>query len=118
MGLVKFFFKRLGKIYEVFSPKGESLLEVAHKNKIELEGACEGSLACSTCHVVLDKDLFSSLGEPSDKENDLLDQAYGVRETSRLGCQVGVCDLLEGRTIEIPKATRNMAVDGFVPIPH
>ncbi|EOB14732.1 2Fe-2S ferredoxin [Nosema bombycis CQ1] len=72
--LIKFFFSKLGNIFEVLSPKGPSLLEVAHKNKIELEGACEGSLACSTCHVILDKDLFNKLGEPTDREYDLIDQ--------------------------------------------
>ncbi|KAF9763735.1 Adrenodoxin like protein [Nosema granulosis] len=118
MSLIKFFFRKLGNIYTVLSPPSKSLLEVAHSNGIELEGACEGSLACSTCHVILDKDLFARLGEPSDKEYDLLDQAYGVRSTSRLGCQIKVEDLLRDRIIEIPGATRNMAVDGYIPKPH
>lgn len=116
--LVKFCFRKLGSLFKVTSPKGLSLLEVAHKNKIELEGACEGSLACSTCHVILDKDLYDRLGEASDKEFDLLDQAYGLRSTSRLGCQVQVGDLLEGKVVDIPGATRNMAVDGYKPPIH
>lgn len=71
------------------APVGRSLLEVAHDNEIELEGACEGSLACSTCHVVVeDEDLFDKLGEPCEDELDMLDLAFGLTETSRLGCQV------------------------------
>lgn len=116
--LVKFCFRKLGRLFDVVSPKGQTLLEVAHKNKIELEGACEGSLACSTCHVILDKEIYDKLEEASDKEFDLLDQAYGLRSTSRLGCQVEVSDLLEGKVVEIPNATRNMAVDGYKPPIH
>lgn len=103
---------------EVFSVPGKTLLEVAHANKIDLEGACEGSLACSTCHVILDKKLYKSLEEPSDREYDLLDQAFMPCSTSRLGCQVKVDERLRNSTIKLPRATRNMAVDGFKPQPH
>ena len=65
---------------------GESLLQVAHNNEVELEGACESSLACSTCHVILDKKIFESLPEACEEEEDLLDLAYGLTQTSRLGC--------------------------------
>jgi ferredoxin len=91
---------------------------VAHKNRIDLEGACEGSLACSTCHVILDKKLYDKLGEPSDREYDLLDQAFGLTSTSRLGCQLKVDKGLENSIIKIPSATRNIAVDGYKPKPH
>ena len=68
---------------------GENLLETAHRNDVELEGACEGSLACSTCHVVFeDEAVFETLPEACDDENDMLDLAYGLTATSRLGCQV------------------------------
>jgi len=64
------------------------MLEVAHRNDIELEGACEGSLACSTCHVIIDDQaVYDALPEPDDDENDMLDLAFGLTETSRLGCQ-------------------------------
>ncbi|XP_045532093.1 structural maintenance of chromosomes protein 4-like [Pieris brassicae] len=116
--VVKFFFKHINKLIPVLGTKGDTILEIAHKNNIELEGACEGSCACSTCHVILDKDLYKKLGEPSDKEYDLLDQAYGLRSTSRLGCQIVCNDLFKDKIITIPKATRNMAVDGYIPKPH
>ena len=98
---------------------GESLLQVAHHNDIELEGACEGSLACSTCHVVVeDESMYEKMEEPSDDENDMLDLAFGLTETSRLGCQVLATPELDGLRVRIPSATRNFAVDGFVPKPH
>lgn len=66
--------------------EGETLLEVAHNNGLELEGACESSLACSTCHVILQDEMFDALEEPCEEEEDLLDLAYGLTATSRLGC--------------------------------
>lgn len=105
-------------MYPVFAKENESILEAAHRNKIELEGACEGSLACSTCHVILNKNLYDKLGEPSDREYDLLDQAYMPTSTSRLGCQVKVEDWMKDAVFVIPSATRNFAVDGYVPKQH
>lgn len=95
-----------------------NLLRVAQAYEVELEGACECSLACSTCHVILEQDLFERLLEPSDDENDMLDMAFGLAETSRLGCQVIVTEDMEGAVFRIPSATRNMYVDGHVPKPH
>lgn len=115
---VNVIFKLGNKLIKVKAPLNANLLEVAHKNKIELEGACEGSLACSTCHVILDNDLYNKLGEPSDREYDMLDQAFGVKPTSRLGCQVVVTKDINDRIVSIPDITRNMAVDGFKPKPH
>ncbi|XP_059431382.1 uncharacterized protein LOC132164890 isoform X2 [Corylus avellana] len=100
-------------------PIGMSMLEAAHENDIELEGACEGSLACSTCHViVMDMEHYNKLEEPTDEENDMLDLAFGLTETSRLGCQVIAKPELDGIRLAIPAATRNFAVDGYVPKPH
>ncbi|XP_061361705.1 uncharacterized protein LOC133305486 [Gastrolobium bilobum] len=100
-------------------PVGMSMLEAAHENDIELEGACEGSLACSTCHViVMDVEHYNKLEDPTDEENDMLDLAFGLTETSRLGCQVIATPDLDGIRLAIPAATRNFAVDGFVPKPH
>ena len=100
-------------------PLGVSLLEAAHRNDVDLEGACEGSLACSTCHVILeDPKLYALLPEPDDDENDMLDLAYGLTETSRLGCQVKAAKELDGLSVVIPAATRNFAVDGHIPKPH
>jgi len=97
---------------------GMNVLRVAQAHEVELEGACECSLACSTCHVILEHDLYERLPEPSDDENDMLDMAFGLAETSRLGCQVIVTEDMEGTVFRIPAATRNMYVDGHVPKPH
>lgn len=96
---------------KVDAPNGLSVLEVAHKNDIDLEGACEGSLACSTCHVVVDKEWFEKLDEASEEEEDMLDLAFGLTHTSRLGCQIKMTDELDGLSVTIPAATRNMLVD-------
>ncbi len=97
---------------------GETLLQTAHRNDIDLEGACEGVCACSTCHLILSQDLYDSLPEPSEDEEDMLDMAFGLQETSRLGCQITVSQEMEGVVLEMPKATRNFYVDGHVPQPH
>ncbi|KAI9294147.1 ferredoxin [Neoconidiobolus thromboides FSU 785] len=107
-----------GEKVTVYGAEGSSVLDVAHANNIDLEGACESSLACSTCHVILEQEVFDSLEEPTDEENDMLDLAFGLSETSRLGCQVMITPELKGATFKIPSATRNMAVDGFKPKPH
>ena len=75
-------------------------------------GACEGSVACSTCHVILPEEYYDLLPEPEDDENDMLDMAFGLTDTSRLGCQVKVTQELNGITCTLPSATRNMFVDG------
>ena len=100
-----------GKEKVVEAEHGLSLLEVAHNNGIDLEGACEGSLACSTCHIVVEKSFFDSLPEPSEEEEDMLDLAFGLTHTSRLGCQIIVDEKLDGMKVKIPSGTRNMNVE-------
>ena len=97
---------------------GDNLLRCAQSHGVELEGACECSIACSTCHVVLEDDLFDELPEPTEEEDDMLDMAFGLTPTSRLGCQVIITEDMDGMVVEIPAATRNMYVDGHVPQPH
>lgn len=105
---------------EIVTPArtGDSLLKVAHEHDIPLEGACEGSIACSTCHVILESSIFNSLNPASDEEEDMLDLAFAVTSTSRLGCQVIVDNTMNNIRIQLPKATRNFAVDGHIPKPH
>ncbi len=100
-----------GKEQVVDAPNGISVLEIAHKNGIPLEGACEGSLACSTCHVIVDPSYFAKLEEASEDEEDMLDLAFGLTHTSRLGCQIIMSDKLSGLRVMLPSATRNMMVD-------
>ncbi|KZS96621.1 ferredoxin [Sistotremastrum niveocremeum HHB9708] len=93
--------------------EGDSILDIAHEYDIDLEaGACEGSVACSTCHVILPPEYYDLLPEPEDDENDMLDMAFGLTDTSRLGCQVKLTKELDGITATLPSATRNMFVDG------
>ncbi|ONI15291.1 hypothetical protein PRUPE_3G035900 [Prunus persica] len=117
-------------------PIGMSMLEAAHEHDIELEGstlacqlmfctsflsffyfllrACEGSCACSTCHVIVrDMEYYNKLEDPTDEENDMLDLAFGLTETSRLGCQMTAKPELDGICLELPSATRNFAVDRY-----
>lgn len=92
------------------------LLNLSHSDPdglaFYLSGACEGSVACSTCHVILPPQYYDLLPEPDDDENDMLDMAFGLTDTSRLGCQVKITKQLDGMTATLPSATRNMFVDG------
>lgn len=94
----------------VNAPVGLSLLEVAHKNNIDLEGSCEGSLACSTCHVIVDESWFDKLPEAKEAEEDMLDLAFGLTHTSRLGCQIKITEDLDGLKVKLPSATRNTKI--------
>ncbi|PPR14893.1 MAG: Ferredoxin-6 [Proteobacteria bacterium] len=100
-----------GEKVVVEASEGDDLLTLAHRNKIALEGACEGSLACSTCHVIVDKSYFSKLEEAVDEEEDMLDYAFGLTATSRLGCQIKMCKKLDGITVTLPAQTRNMQLE-------
>lgn len=100
-----------GTRHEVDAPVGLSVLEIAHRNKLNLEGACEGSLACSTCHVIVGAEDYERLNEATEEEEDMLDLAFGLTHTSRLGCQIIMTDELDGLTVTLPAATRNMMVD-------
>ncbi len=105
------FILRDGTHKEVDAPIGLSVLEIAHRNDVDIEGACEGSLACSTCHVVINPEWFDRLEEPSEDEEDMLDLAFGLTSTSRLGCQLIISDELDGLTVSLPKETRNMLLE-------
>lgn len=92
----------------VDAEEGLSVLEVAHKYGIDLEGACEGSLACSTCHVIVDEAFYDKLPQASEAEEDMLDLAFGLTQTSRLGCQIIITPEMEGLRLRLPTATRNI----------
>lgn len=102
------FIERNGARREVEAPLGASVLEIAHSNDIDIEGACEGSLACSTCHVIIEPDWYDLLQDASEDEEDMLDLAFGLTRTSRLGCQIVITEELDGLTVRLPTATRNL----------
>lgn len=101
-----------GALHRVEAAPKLSVLEVARRNRIDLEGDCGGSCACSTCHVVADADHFARIPEASEEEEDILDLAFGVTATSRLACQIFMVDDLDGLTVQIPPATWNFGVAG------
>ncbi len=101
------FVERDGTRKEVEAPLGLSVLEIAHRHGVDIEGACEGSLACSTCHVVVDAGWFAKLTKPTEDEEDMLDLAFDLQETSRLGCQIVMTAALDGLVVKLPAGTRN-----------
>jgi len=102
------FIERDGNRRTVDAPIGLSVLEIAHRNDIDIEGACEGSLACSTCHVIVDAEWYDLLKDATEDEEDMLDLAFGLTRTSRLGCQIIITEELDGLVVALPQATRNM----------
>ncbi|CAL9728598.1 adrenodoxin homolog, mitochondrial [Monosporozyma unispora] len=99
------------KTYEV--AEGDTLLDIAQGNNLDMEGACGGSCACSTCHVIVDPDYYDAIPEASDEEDDMLDLAYGLTETSRLGCQVKMSKDIDGIRVALPQMTRNVSNNDF-----
>lgn len=98
------------KIFDVAI--GDSILDIAHQydNELQtiggyLEGVCGGCLVCSTCHIIVEPEWYDRVNEEipiSDDENDMLDLAFGVTDTSRIGCQIVMSDKLDGLRVRIP----------------
>lgn len=127
------FIDKDGEKYDFQVSEGDNLLDIAQANDLEMEGefpvtlladqlnptdysigACGGSCACSTCHVIVeDADLYDRMPEPDDDENDMLDLAFGLTETSRLGCQVKMKKDLDGLVVRLPAMTRNLQASDF-----
>jgi len=93
-----------GSRREIAAPEGASLLEIAHEAGLDdaLEGACEGCMACSTCHVIVADEWFGRLPPPTDEESNMLDLALGLTRTSRLGCQIRLTADLDGLVVRVP----------------
>nr|XP_033803491.1 adrenodoxin, mitochondrial isoform X2 [Geotrypetes seraphini] len=85
---------------------GESLLDVVINKNLDIDGfgACEGTLACSTCHLIFEDHVFEQLDPATDEEMDMLDLAYGLTETSRLGCQICLTKKMSDMTVRVPEA--------------
>ncbi|XP_036613437.1 ferredoxin-2, mitochondrial [Trichosurus vulpecula] len=112
------FVDRSGKRIPASGRVGEDVLRLAQRHGVDLEGACEASLACSTCHVYVSEEHLAVLPPPEEREDDMLDMAPQLQENSRLGCQIILTKELEGAQFTLPKITRNFYVDGHVPKPH
>ncbi|CCU79084.1 unnamed protein product [Blumeria hordei] len=108
------FIDKEGNEQRIAARKGENLLSIAQSNDVEMEGACEGSCSCSTCHVIVeDEEFFDKIPEATDEENDMLDLAFGLTETSRLGCQIELTKELDGLRVRLPSMTRNLQASDF-----
>ncbi|KAH7725469.1 Protein Y73F8A.27 [Aphelenchoides avenae] len=109
---------RDGTARNVRAKVGDNVMYLAHRHNIEIEGACEASLACCTCHVYVEEEYFDKLPEPKEEEEDMLDLAPLLKPNSRLSCQIVLTKDLDGIRVTLPKITRNFYVDGHVPEPH
>ena len=107
------FITKQGDQYTYEVAEGDNLLDIAQAHNLDMEGACGGSCACSTCHVIVDPDYYDEIPEPDDDENDMLDLAFVLTETSRLGCQVKMTKELDGLRVALPAMTRNLQNKDF-----
>ena len=92
-----------GSEQNVFVELGTTVMEAGRDAGLGIEGTCGGCLSCATCHVIVDKDWFSKIGAPDEDEIDMLDLAFGLTETSRLGCQIEMSERLDGLRVAIPE---------------
>lgn len=91
------------------APTGTSLMHaIRDVAKLEVEGACDGCMQCSTCHVYLSAASYKQVGEPGEDEQDVLDKSLDVKETSRLACQIQLSPEMEGMEVELPKNVVNL----------
>lgn len=102
------FIERDGATREVEARPGDRLLDLAQNAGEPLEGTCEGQMACSTCHVIIDADDFAKLPPAVEEEEDMLDLATGATRYSRLACQIWLSDALDTLTVRIPPDSKNM----------
>jgi len=98
------FITHTGEQHEVDMQEGVSIMQASKPHPFALEGACGGQMGCATCHVIIDEPWFSRLPPASEKEEAVLDVAFNITPTSRLGCQVTVTAELEGMVVNLPEA--------------
>ena len=98
------FITAAGERQDIEAASGLSVMEIARMHDLGIEGACEGSIACATCHVIVDAAYVARLDEASAEEEDMLDLAQGVQPTSRLGCQIVLTEELDGLIVRLPKS--------------
>ena len=92
-----------GKEHEIEAEEGTTLMEIGRDANLGIEGTCGGSLSCATCHVVVDPEWYEKTGSPDSDEEDMLDLAFGLEPTSRLGCQIRLDESLNGLKVRIPE---------------
>ncbi|XP_006890920.1 PREDICTED: adrenodoxin, mitochondrial [Elephantulus edwardii] len=104
------FINRDGETLTTKGKIGDSLLDVVVENNLNIDGfgACEGTLACSTCHLVFEDHIYEKLDAITDEENDMLDLAYGLTGRSRLGCQICLTKSMDNMTVRVPEAVTDI----------
>lgn len=107
MTLVRFFRPDGTLDKEVEAAPGQRLLDVAWAAREPLEGACEGVMACSTCHLIVDAEDFGKLPPATEEEEDLLDLAAHATRTSRLACQIILTEEMETLNVRVPPGAKN-----------
>jgi 2Fe-2S ferredoxin len=99
-----------GNHREIEASAGQTLLEIGQANGMEMEGTCESSMACSTCHVIVDESWFTRLPPAREEEEDMLDLCLNLTRTSRLGCQLVLTDDLDGLVVTLPAESHNLMI--------
>uniref|UniRef100_A0A8C8DV77 2Fe-2S ferredoxin-type domain-containing protein n=1 Tax=Oryzias sinensis TaxID=183150 RepID=A0A8C8DV77_9TELE len=104
------FINRDGEKISVKASPGDTLLDVVINEDLDFDGfgACEGTLACSTCHLIFNEEVYKKLGPVTDEEMDMLDLAYGLTDTSRLGCQICLTKSLDGIVARVPESVADI----------
>lgn len=92
---------RQGARHELEGTPGWSVMEVIRENDLPIEAACGGCCACATCHVYVEPDWFGRLGEQNPDESMMLDEAFEVRDNSRLSCQIKFSEALDGLEVTL-----------------
>ena len=92
---------RNGNIEKISANSGMTLMEIIRDAGMDIEAACGGCCACATCHLYVDNDWLSKLNAKEDDEESMLDQAFNVKDNSRLGCQIEFNDELDGIKVEL-----------------
>ena len=100
-----------GQQREIDAPMGHHVMQVLRDQGYDIEGTCEGALACATCHVYVDATWYGKLDPVSENETDMLDFADGLSATSRLSCQIIMTEELDGITVTLPEETHNFLLD-------
>ncbi|WP_106639187.1 2Fe-2S iron-sulfur cluster-binding protein [Allosphingosinicella vermicomposti] len=108
MTIVRFLSANGDVLSEVEAAPGARLLDVAQADGQPLEGTCEGQMACSTCHVILEAEDFAKLPRASEEEEDMLDLAMHATRTSRLSCQIWLTEEMESISVRVPPGAHNM----------
>ena len=108
MTRVRFLNAKGDLLSEVDAAPGDRLLDIAQADGQPLEGTCEGQMACSTCHVIVEAGDFAKLAPASEEEEDMLDLAMHATRTSRLSCQIWLTEEMESLSVRIPPGAHNM----------